>query len=111
VLAQSYRDKRNLLLTALDDEFPDATELGLSWNRPTGGFFVVMQTRRALDHAALQHCAERHRVLWTPMRDFYAGHGGDEKLRLSCSHVPTDQIREGIRRLGGFLREGQETEA
>jgi (S)-3,5-dihydroxyphenylglycine transaminase len=111
MLAQSYRDKRNLLLTALDHEFPDATELGLSWNRPTGGFFVVMQTRRDLDHAALQRCAAHHRVLWTPMRDFYAGHGGDKKLRLSCSHVRTDQIREGVRRLGGFLRERQETEA
>ena len=111
VLAQSYRTKRNLLLTALDDEFADAAELGLSWNRPTGGFFVVMQTRQDLDHAALQRCAADHRVLWTPMRDFYAGHGGDKKLRLSCSHVPTDQIREGVRRLGGFLREGQETEA
>ncbi|KZS73134.1 hypothetical protein A4G26_23865 [Mycobacterium kansasii] len=105
VLRQSYRDKRNLLLTALDHEFPDATELGLSWNRPKGGFFVVMQTRRDLDHAALQRCAAHHRVLWTPMRDFYAGHAGDKMLRLSCSHVPTDQIREGVRRLGGFLRE------
>ncbi len=110
LLAQSYRAKRNLLLTALDDEFPDATELGLSWNRPTGGFFVVMQTRRDLDHAALQRCAAHHRVLWTPMRDFYAGRGGDKKLRLSCSHVPADQIREGVRRLGGFLREAQEPE-
>jgi (S)-3,5-dihydroxyphenylglycine transaminase len=104
-LAQSYRAKRNALLTALDDEFHDVTELGLSWNRPTGGFFVVMQTRRELDHASLQHCAAQHQVLWTPMRDFYAGHGGDRQLRLSCSHVPTDQIREGVRRLGGFLRE------
>ncbi|HTX94470.1 MAG TPA: PLP-dependent aminotransferase family protein [Mycobacterium sp.] len=111
VLAQSYRDKRNLLLSALDDEFADATELGLSWNRPTGGFFVVMQTRRDLDHAALQRCAAHHRVLWTPMRDFYAGHGGDQKLRLSCSHVASDQIREGIRRLSGFLRERPETQA
>jgi (S)-3,5-dihydroxyphenylglycine transaminase len=92
-------------LIALDDEFHDAADLGLSWNRPTGGFFVVMQTRRELDHAALQYCAAHHGVLWTPMRDFYAGRGGDHQLRLSCSHVPTDQIREGVRRLGGFLRE------
>ncbi|RUP03378.1 MAG: PLP-dependent aminotransferase family protein [Mycobacterium sp.] len=105
VLRQSYRDKRSLLLAALDDEFPDAGELGLSWNRPTGGFFVVMQTRRDLDHATLQRCAAHHRVLWTPMRDFYAGHEGDTTLRLSCSHVPAEQIREGVRRLGGFLRE------
>jgi (S)-3,5-dihydroxyphenylglycine transaminase len=112
VLAQAYRDKRNLLLAALDDEFPDATDLGLGWNRPTGGFFVVVQTRREQDHAALERSAERHGVLWTPMRDFYAGHHGDQQLRLSCSHVPTDQIREGVRRLGGFLRERpQETEA
>lgn len=104
-LAQSYRAKRDALLTALDDEFPDAAEFGLSWNRPSGGFFVVMHTRRELDHAAVQHCAAHHGVLWTPMRDFYAGHDGDHQLRLSCSRVPTDQIREGVRRLGAFLRE------
>jgi (S)-3,5-dihydroxyphenylglycine transaminase len=112
VLAQAYREKRDLLLAALDDEFPDATELGLGWNRPRGGFFVVMQTHREQDHAALERCAERHGVLWTPMRDFYAGHHGDQQLRLSCSRVPIDQIREGVRRLGGFLRERpQETAA
>jgi (S)-3,5-dihydroxyphenylglycine transaminase len=111
-LAQAYLDKRNLLLAALDHDCPDATDLGLSWNRPTGAFFVVMQTRRELDHALLQCCAARHGVLWTPMRDFYAGHHGDQQLRLSCSHVPTGEIREGVRRLGRFLRERpQETEA
>lgn len=106
MLRESYREKRKLLLSALDNEFSDdAGELGLSWNRPTGGFFVVMHTRRNLDHAALQHCAERYHVLWTPMRDFYAGRAGDTMLRLSCSHVPAERIREGIRRLGAFLRE------
>jgi (S)-3,5-dihydroxyphenylglycine transaminase len=110
VLAQCYREKRNLLLSALDDEFPDAGELGLSWNRPTGGLFLVMQTRQELDHSALQRCAAEHHVLWTPMRDFYAGPEGDQKLRLSCSHVPADQIREGVRRLGDFLRAGQPKE-
>jgi (S)-3,5-dihydroxyphenylglycine transaminase len=105
LLAQAYRDKRNLLLAALEDEFPDAAELGLCWNRPTGGFFVVMQTRREMDHTALHRSAAHHGVLWTPMRDFYAGHHGDRQLRLSCSHVATDQIRDGVRRLGGFLRE------
>ncbi|MDP7739605.1 aminotransferase-like domain-containing protein [Mycobacterium paragordonae] len=109
-LAQIYRDKRNLLLAALDDEFPDAAALGLSWNRPTGGFFVVLQTQWELDHAALRYCAEHHGVLWTPMRDFYAGPHGDRALRLSCSHVQADQIRDGVRRLGGFLRAGPHRE-
>ncbi|OBK45350.1 hypothetical protein A5655_00450 [Mycobacterium sp. 1081908.1] len=104
-LARAYREKRNLLLAALDDEFPDAAELGLGWNRPTGGFFVVMHSRHEMSHAALQRSGARYGVLWTPMRDFYAGQHGDRQLRLSCSHVRTDQIREGVRRLGAFLRD------
>lgn len=104
-LAGIYREKRQALLAALDDEFPDAARLGVSWNRPSGGFFVVLSTRRELDHAALERCAVRHGVLWTPMRDFYAGGEGDRQLRLSCSHVAIEQIREGVRRLGAFLRE------
>jgi (S)-3,5-dihydroxyphenylglycine transaminase len=105
VLAQIYREKRDLLLAALDDEFIDKANLGIRWNRPAGGFFVVMDTRRQLDHAALERSAARYGVLWTPMRDFYAGDHGNHQLRLSFSHVPADHIREGVRRLGSFLRE------
>jgi (S)-3,5-dihydroxyphenylglycine transaminase len=104
-LARAYRAKRDLLLAALADEFRDAEDLGVRWNRPTGGFFVVMQTQQQLDHAALERSAEHHGVLWTPMRDFYAGQHGDRQLRLSCSHAPVEEIREGVRRLGSFLRE------
>lgn len=104
-LAEVYREKRLALLAALDEELPDAAALGLSWNRPTGGFFVVLSTPHDLDHAAVEDCAVRYGVLWTPMRDFHAGAEGDRQLRLSCSFAPTDQIREGVRRLGAFLRE------
>lgn len=104
-LAEVYREKRTALLDALDDEFPDADALGLSWTRPSGGFFVVMSTPHDLDHKAVEDSAVRHGVLWTPMRDFHSGPEGDRQLRLSCSCAPTDQISEGVRRLGAFLRE------
>lgn len=103
-LARVYREKRAALLAALDDEFSDSDFLGLTWNRPGGGFFVVMDTPWRMDHQALERCAVDHGVLWTPMCDFFAGNEGDQQLRLSFSYVGKDQIREGIRRLGAFLR-------
>ena len=102
--AEIYALKRELLLAALDDEFGSASAPGIRWNRPTGGFFVTLKTTVNLDHGALRQCAVEHGVLWTPMRDFYDGHEGDQAMLLSYSFVPTGQIREGVARLRRFLR-------
>jgi (S)-3,5-dihydroxyphenylglycine transaminase len=57
------------------------------------------------DDAALERCALKHGVLWTPMHHFYAGAGGFSQLRLSCSVVTPAQIETGLDRLAAFVRE------
>ncbi|MEU5839505.1 PLP-dependent aminotransferase family protein [Streptomyces diacarni] len=94
-----YRRNLRLLLHGLEQRFPAKGPLQVTWNRPTGGFFVVVTVPFAADEEALEYSAQYHGVLWTPMRHFYDGSGGDNQLRLSLSAVSPQQIDIGLDRL------------
>jgi (S)-3,5-dihydroxyphenylglycine transaminase len=101
----NYRDRLDRMLAALEREFPgtERERLGIGWNLPDGGFFLVMKVPFVADDAALARSAREHGVLWTPMSYFYLDHSGDRQLRLSSSYLGVDQIDEGIRRLREFV--------
>jgi (S)-3,5-dihydroxyphenylglycine transaminase len=101
----SYRTRLERLAAALERHFPAATRdrLGLRWNLPDGGFFLVMRVPFVADDQALTRSAQEHRVLWTPMSYFYLDGGGRRQLRLSASYLGVDQIDEGVRRLREFV--------
>ena len=84
---------------------PDRSALGIGWNAPEGGFFAVVTVPFTADDAALERCARKWGVLWTPMAGFHPAGGGTDALRLSCSCLEPQDIAEGVRRLAGFLRE------
>jgi (S)-3,5-dihydroxyphenylglycine transaminase len=96
-----YRANMHALLDALAEHMPQ----GVTWNQPAGGFFAVLQVPLKADVELLELSASRFGVLWTPMSFFYPGGGGEHALRLSSSYLEAEQIREGVRRLGSFLRD------
>lgn len=100
-----YRRSLQRLLDELDRSFPAPrrAELGVSWNWPDGGFFLLMTVPFAADEAALARSAREYGVLWTPMSSFYLDGGGRYQLRLSCSYVRPEQLEDGVRRLAAFI--------
>lgn len=100
-----YADNLRTLLEELTRAFPGAERPGhgVSWNLPEGGFFVVVTVPFAADEQAMEHCAREYGVLWTPMAGFYPAGGGERLLRLSCSYLTADQIRDGVVRLASFV--------
>ncbi|MCP9946816.1 PLP-dependent aminotransferase family protein [Streptomyces somaliensis] len=100
-----YRGNMDTLLDELERHFPAGrrAELGISWNRPDGGFFVVVTVPFAADHKALETSARTYGVLWTPMSDFHLDGGGTHQLRLSCSAQNPEGITEGVARLAAFI--------
>ncbi|WP_028813705.1 PLP-dependent aminotransferase family protein [Streptomyces flavidovirens] len=102
-----YRTNLNTLLAELERHFPAGRrqELGVDWNQPDGGFFLVVRVPFVADTKALEHSARAFGVLWTPMSDFYLDGGGDHQLRLSCSALPPERIAEGVGRLAAFITE------
>jgi (S)-3,5-dihydroxyphenylglycine transaminase len=103
--AARYGTSMRATLHELDRRIPEERRAGIrvSWNRPTGGFFLSLQVPFDADNATLERSAEDFGVIWTPMRYFYPRSGGERALRLSVSYLTPDEITEGIDRLARFI--------
>ncbi|MFF7635312.1 PLP-dependent aminotransferase family protein [Kitasatospora sp. NPDC008050] len=100
---ETYRGNLNQVLAGLEKRFGELP--GVSWNSPTGGFFLLLTVPFAAGDDLLEHSAAAHRVLWTPVHHFYADATPRNVLRLSFSHLRPDEIEEGLDRLADFVRE------
>jgi 2-aminoadipate transaminase len=89
-----YRERRDAMLTALDDYLPD-----LEWTNPNGGFYVWVTLPDHLDSKSMLPRAVKELVAYTPGTAFYANGNGRSNIRLSFCYPTPDFIREGIRRL------------
>ncbi|UBU14948.1 aminotransferase-like domain-containing protein [Nonomuraea gerenzanensis] len=76
---------------------------GVTWNAPTGGFFITVTVPFVVDDELLEHAARDHGVLFTPMHHFYGGKDGFNQLRLSISLLNPQLIEEGVSRLAGLV--------
>ncbi len=102
-----YREKRDAMLAAIRETFPEGPEP----DHPAGGFFVWLDfgDRRlpADTTTLLREAVERHRVAWVGGACFFADPedpAGARSLRLSFSFLPAERLREGARRVGAAIR-------
>nr|BCD33696.1 (S)-3,5-dihydroxyphenylglycine transaminase [Streptomyces violaceusniger] len=100
-----YQQNLRHLLHGLAKHFPPGSTPEVTWNTPTGGFFVVLDVPFPVDDALLEHCARQHRVLWTPMHHFFGDGQPRHQIRLSFSYLTPDEITVGLERLAGFVFE------
>jgi (S)-3,5-dihydroxyphenylglycine transaminase len=102
-----YRRNRDVLLACLERTFPAAEPWtrGIHWNRPRGGFFLVLTLPFPADDALLSRSASDYGVVWVPLRHFCLGTGGTHQMRLSFSAVNENEITEGVARLGRLVRD------
>jgi len=100
---------RNLrqMLDGLGRRFPASGNpaADVSWNTPSGGFFVVVSLPFAVDDDLLEYSARQHGVLWTPMSHFYGDGGGSHQVRLACSQLTAEQIETGLDRFAALVAE------
>lgn len=103
--ATYYGEAMHHTLQQLDRQFPAPRRAAMkvSWQRPTGGFFLPLHVGFTADEAALTRSAEQFGVIWTPMRYFHPGGGGHRTIRLSVSYLSPVEIEEGIARLAAFV--------
>jgi 2-aminoadipate transaminase len=93
-----YRERRDAMLTALDDYLPD-----LTWTHPTGGFYVWVTLPDNLDSKSMLPRAVKELVAYTPGTAFFADGDGRNNLRLAFCYPTPEFIREGIRRLSTVI--------
>jgi (S)-3,5-dihydroxyphenylglycine transaminase len=88
------------LLAGLRQRFPGGD---ITWNCPSGGFFVVVTLPFAADDKLVERSAREYGVLWTPMSHFYEGAGGLRQVRLACSQLTPELIETGLDRFAAFV--------
>jgi DNA-binding transcriptional MocR family regulator len=104
---ETYRDRRDAMLGALDGLFTPATH----WTRPTGGFYVWLTLPEGLDTKAMLPRAVTNRVAYVPGTAFYADGFGSRSMRLSYCYPTPERIREGVRRLAQVVEQEMELRA
>ncbi len=98
-----YRRKRDVMLKAMDETWPDNT----SWTRPQGGLFLWATVDPKLDTKELLPRAAKKGVIYVPGHGFYAGNPEVNHMRLNFSFPSDANIRKGIGTLGEVLKEEQ----
>ncbi len=96
-----YRERRDTMLDALVEFWPDAC----SWTHPEGGLFLWAQVPKGIDTTEFLKQALEENVAYVPGVNFYPNEdGGFNAMRLNFSYSAPDTIVEGIRRLGVALK-------
>ncbi len=99
-----YRASRDHMLAALEREFGARNLLGaVTWNRPSGGFFLTVTLPFAFDERCLERCAGDYGVIVCPMSFFMVGPGRERQVRLTFSYADKPEIDRGIERLARFV--------
>ncbi len=96
-----YRENRNAMLEAMENDFPDSEYL--SWTEPNGGLFIWVTLPETIDSQDLFEKALEANVAFVPGHNFYVNDGGRNTMRLSYSLLTPERITEGMVRLGEVL--------
>ena len=100
------RERRDAMLETFETELPE----GSSWSRPQGGYFFWLDFPEGTDVGALLPRAEEQGVTFVKGSDFFPpGRGGSGSARLAYSFVSPADVRAGVARLAGLLREPHST--
>ncbi|MFD8368989.1 PLP-dependent aminotransferase family protein [Streptomyces hygroscopicus] len=78
---------------------------GVSWSRPEGGTFVVVELPFTADDTMLEHSAQEHQVIWTPMAHFGTDERAARQIRLSITLLSKAEIDLGLERLRSFVND------
>jgi 2-aminoadipate transaminase len=96
-----YREKREIMLAALDEHMPDLP--GLSWTRPQGGLFLWVRLPKGIDAEQLFYEAIERDVAFVVGSAFHCDGGGKNAMRLNFSYPTKENIVEGVKRLANVI--------
>lgn len=102
---RQYKKQRDALCIAVDKYFEKFSEM-VKWEKPEGGFFIVVELPFSVNHQDVFECVKNYGVIFMPVSFFaLAPELWSNKIRLSFSYYTPEKITEGIRRLALFLSE------
>lgn len=100
-ISQVYVTKRDTIIEAIEEFFPTGSKV----THPDGGLFVWATVPEPLSTSRLLEKAIKERVAYIPGTPFYRDGGGDTSMRLNFSNASLEELRWGMKQLGGVLTE------
>ena len=100
---QAVKEKRNLLLDALEGEFGGVP--GMSWTTPDGGLFVWIKLPEDVDRDRLHELAVARGITYGVGQSFHAMSEDVAYLRLAFGWIDRGDIADGVRALAECVRE------
>ena len=95
-----YQRRREAMDVALRREAP----AGVSWAKPTGGFYFWCRFPNTIAQARLLAKAAERGVSYLPGDACFASEPADNHLRLNFTFPPPDHVGEGVQRLMDAVR-------
>jgi len=96
-----YKEKRDILLAALDEHFPDTVR----WNRPDGGFFVFVHLPEGMCGEELLRLAVDRDVAFVAGAPFYIDGSGKNTFRLSYAQSGENAMKKAVSIIGRLIEE------
>lgn len=101
-ISKVYANSARIMTKAMDEHFPD----WVNYEKPVGGLFIWCTLPEGWDAQEVFNRAVERKVAFVPGEPFFSVRGrGKNTFRLNFSAEPEARIREGIKRLGGLLKE------
>ncbi|WP_428741067.1 PLP-dependent aminotransferase family protein [Tenacibaculum sp.] len=101
------KEKRNHLVKCLEEVFNtknNSWSNKVQWNHPNGGFFIRVKLPFEVGKEEVIECAEKFKVIFTPMSFFFLNEGGESELRLAFSNLSLEEIKTGVERLADYIK-------
>ena len=96
-----YRQQAQAMMDAMEQYFPPEVK----YTRPEGGMFLWVTLPEGVSAMSLFPKALEKKVAFVPGDPFYTDMKNVRTMRLNYTNADCETIREGIRRLGGLLKE------
>ncbi|TRZ87308.1 MAG: PLP-dependent aminotransferase family protein [Streptomycetaceae bacterium] len=96
-----YKVRRDAMLESLEEHFPASA----TWTKPGGGFYVWVNLPPEIDTKLMVPKAIVAKVAYVPGTAFYADGFGSWAMRLSFCHPTPERIRDGVKALGGVVKQ------
>ncbi len=101
-IKDAYSIKCKAMIDAIHKYFPAEAKI----NTPEGGMFLWCTLPEGVDTQKLfPQAIEKYQVAYIPGSSFFPDGKGQNTMRLNFTKPTIEQIEEGIKRLGKFLKE------
>lgn len=100
-VCEEYSLRRDIMYDALLKYAP----VGLTWNKPRGGYYIWCKLPMGVSASKLIQKAGEYKVVFVNGTPFFLSGQGEEYIRLNFTFAPMADIDEGIKRLCTAIKE------